>query len=69
MCKFYAELMDKNAVVGCNEFNNEYFSFDYEKKDGFIKGVFTAKKDIEMKSLSVTYDKDFDDDDLFYAKG
>ena len=69
MCKFYAELMDKDAVVGCKEFNNEYFSFDYEKKDGFIKGVFTAKKDIEMKSLAVTYDKDFDDDDLFYANG
>ena len=29
MCKFYAELMEKDAVVGCKEFNNEYFSFDY----------------------------------------
>ena len=69
MCKFYAELKVKDAVVGCKDFNNEYFSFDYEKKDGFIKGVFTAKQDMEMKSLAVTYDKDFDDDDLFYANG
>ncbi len=69
MCKFYAELMVKDAVVGCKDFNNEYFSFDYEKKDGFIKGVFTAKTDMEMKSLAVTYDKDFDSDDLFYANG
>ena len=69
MCKFYAELKENGAVVRCNSFDNEYFSFNYEKKDDSIKGVLTAKKGFEMQSLVVEYDKDFDDDDLFYANG
>ena len=69
MCKFYAELKENGAVVRCNSFDNEYFSFNYEKKDDSIKGVLTAKKGFEMQSLVVEYEKDFDDDDLFYANG
>ena len=67
MCKFYAELKENGAVVRCNNFDNEYFSFKYEKNDDSIKGMFTAKKNIEMMSLVVEYEKDFDNDDLFYA--
>ncbi len=69
MCKFYADLKEKGAVVRCNSFDNDYFSFNYEKNDNGIKGVFTAKKDLEMQNLVVTYEKDFDDDDIFYANG
>ena len=28
--KFYAELKEKGALVRCNSFDNEYFSFDYD---------------------------------------
>ena len=69
MCKFYAEVKENGAVARCNSFDNEYFSFKYEKKDDSIKGVLTAKKGFEMQSLVVEYDKDFDNDDLFYANG
>ena len=69
MCKFYAEVKENGAVARCNSFDNEYFSFKYEKNDDSIKGVLTAKKGFEMQSLVVEYDKDFDDDDLFYANG
>lgn len=51
MCKFYAELKENGAVVRCNSFDNEYFSFNYEKKDDSIKGVLTAKKALKCRAL------------------
>ncbi len=69
MCKFYAELIYDGSVVSCNNVENDYFDFKFVEKKSSIKGTLTAKKDIEMKSLVVAYEKDFDDNDLFYANG
>ena len=69
MCKFYAEFKYAGGTVGCTDFKNSHFDFEYEEKNGRIKGVLTAKKDIEMKKLAVKYEKKFNCDDLFYANG
>ena len=69
MCKFYAELKHNGSVVSCKDFENEYFDFKYDEKKGSIKATLTAKKDFEMVSLALEYEKDFDDKDLFYANG
>lgn len=69
MKNFYAELVCNGTFVSCNKTDNDYFNFKYSEKKSGIKGTLTAKKDFEMKSLILTYEKDFDDDDLFYANG
>ncbi|MBR5190495.1 MAG: hypothetical protein IKW34_00500, partial [Clostridia bacterium] len=69
MCKFYAELNHNGSVVSCKDFENEYFDFKYDEKKDSIKATLVAKKDFEMKSLVLEYEKDFDDNDLFYAIG
>ena len=42
--------------------------FNWEQFNGG-EPILTAKKGFEMQSLVVEYDKDFDNDDLFYANG
>ena len=69
MCKFYAELKHNGSVVSCKDFENEYFDFKYDEKKDSIKATLVAKKDFEMVSLALKYEKDFDDNDLFYANG
>ncbi len=69
MYKFYAEFKLDDAIISCNNLENDGFDFHYVEKKNSIKGVLVAKRDIEMKKLVVTYEKDFGDDDLFYANG
>lgn len=57
------------AIVKQNEFNGRAFSLDFEETENSIKGVLTAKCDLVMKSFEIECDKDFDDDDLFFANG
>lgn len=69
MFKLYTEMKVSGGDRAYSSFDNECFSFDFKQKDKSIKGVFSAKKDMIMKSLSLTTEKDFDSDDLFYANG
>ena len=69
MFKLYAEMKIAGGDRAYSSYENECFSFDLKENDKKIKGVFTAKKDMEMKSFALTTEKDFDDDDLFYANG
>ena len=69
MFKLYAEMKIAGGDRAYSSYENECFSFDLKENDKKIKGIFTAKKDMEMKSFALTTEKDFDDDDLFYANG
>ncbi len=69
MYKLYVELTQNGAAASYTSYDNDSFSFDLKEEKGSIKGIFTAKKDMMMKSLAITTEKDFDDDDLFYANG
>ncbi len=69
MYKLYVELTQNGAAASYTSYDNDSFSFELKEKKGSIKGIFTAKKDMMMKSLAITTEKDFDDDDLFYANG
>ena len=69
MYKLYVELTQNGAAASYTSYDNDSFSFELKEEKGSIKGIFTAKKDMMMKSLAITTEKDFDDDDLFYANG
>ena len=69
MYKLYVELTQNGATASYTSYDNDSFSFELKEKKGSLKGIFTAKKDMIMKSLAITTEKDFDDDDLFYANG
>jgi len=69
MYKLYVELTQNGASASYTSYDNDCFSFELKEKKGSLKGIFTAKKDMMMKSLAITTEKDFDDDDLFYANG
>ncbi len=57
------------VLVQQNELEGRGFSFKLDVTDKHIKGVLTAKSDITMQSLYMETEKDFDDDDLFFANG
>ena len=69
MFRLYAELTAGGSKAVYNDFNNESFSFKLEETESSIKGVFTAKKDITMSKFILKSEKNFDDNDLFYANG
>ena len=69
MFKLYAEMIIGGSKVAYKTFDNEAFKFDFVEEDDKIKGTFTAKKKMELTKLVLTTEKDFDDDDLFYANG
>lgn len=52
-----------------NAFDGRGFTFELEETDKSIKGVLKAKVDLTMKSFEIVCEKDFDDDDLFFANG
>ncbi len=57
------------ASVQQNDFEGRGFSFKLDVTDESIKGILVAKSDLEMKSFEIETEKDFDDDDLFFANG
>ena len=69
MFKLYAEFTVNGSKLTHNSFDNESFSFDLVEKKDSIKGVFTAKKNMTMSKFILKGEKDFEDDDLFYANG
>ena len=67
--KIKSQILIGKALVNQNDFDGRAFSFDLQQDEDSIKGVLTAKCDFVMKSFEIERDKDFDDDDLFFANG
>ncbi len=67
--KIRSEFLIGKALVKQNAFDGRAFSFDLKQTKDSIKGVLTAKCNLEMKSFEIECEKDFDDDDLFFANG
>ncbi|MBQ6625101.1 MAG: hypothetical protein IIX39_04720, partial [Clostridia bacterium] len=69
MFKLYSEITVGASKVVHKEFDNENFSFRLEETKDSIKGVFIARKNMTMSKFILKGERDFDDDDLFYANG
>lgn len=69
MFKLYAEMKTGGAVAAYSSFENDCYNFDFKEENGKIKGVFRAKKDIKMLNFTLSCEKNFESDDLFYANG
>ena len=67
--KIRSEFLIGKALVKQNAFDGRAFSFDFKHTKDSIKGILTAKCDLNMKSFEIECEKDFDDDDLFFANG
>ena len=67
--KLKSQILIGKAFVNQNDFDGRAFSFDFKQDKNSIKGVLKAKCDIVMKSFEMECEKDFDDDDLFFANG
>jgi alpha-galactosidase len=52
-----------------NNFDGRAFEFKFEETEKSIKGTLVAKCDMVMQSFWLEADKDFEDDDLFFANG
>ena len=69
MFKLYAEMKTGGAVAAYSSFENDCYNFDFKEENGKIKGVLRAKKDIKMLNFTLSCEKNFESDDLFYANG
>lgn len=58
-----------NATVSHMDFDNCHFSFELKDDGKFIKGILTAKADIEMETFAVTKPMEYSDDTLFFGNG
>ena len=67
--KLKSQILIGKALVNQNDFDGRAFSFDFKQDKNSIKGILKAKCDIVMKSFEMECEKDFDDDDLFFANG
>ncbi len=67
--KIKSQILIGKALVGQNDFDGRAFSFELKQDKESIKGVLKAKCDMVMKSFEIETEKDFDDDDLFFANG
>ena len=67
--KIKSQVLIGRATVNQDDFDGIAFSFELKEDKESIKGVLKAKKDMIMKSFEIESEKDFDDDDLFYANG
>ena len=67
--KIKSQVLIGRATVNQDDFDGIAFSFELKQDKESIKGVLKAKKDMIMKSFEIESEKDFDDDDLFYANG
>ncbi len=69
MYKFYAEVIKNGARSGHSGVENEDFKFDLTETDGEIHGTVTALTDLTFCSLSLTEEREYGFNDLFYANG
>ena len=67
--KIRSEFLIGKALVKQNAFDGRAFSLDFKQTKDSIKGILTAKCDLNMKSFEIECEKDFEDDDLFFANG
>lgn len=67
--KIRSEFLIGKALVKQNALDGRAFSLDFKQTKNSIKGVLTAKCDLDMKSFEIECEKDFEDDDLFFANG
>ncbi len=67
--KLNSKVLIGKATISQNDFDGRYFSLELKEDDKSIKGVITAKCDLTFKSFFLEAEKDFDDNDLFYANG
>ena len=67
--KIRSEFSIGKALVKQNAFDGRAFSLDFKQTKDSIKGILTAKCDLNMKSFEIECEKDFEDDDLFFANG
>ena len=52
-----------------SDFDNEGFTLELKEDENSIKAVIKVKKDIEMKSVRLSQEREYGFDDLFYANG
>ena len=64
-----SQLYIGKTLVQQNELEGRGFSMKLDVTEKSIKATLTAKADITMQSLEISTEKDFDDDDLFFANG
>ena len=64
-----SQLYIGKTLVQQNELNGRGFEMKLDVNEKSIKATLTAKADITMQSLEISAEKDFDDDDLFFANG
>ncbi len=67
--KIRSEFLIGKALVKQNALDGRAFSLDFKQTKDSIKGILTAKCDLDMKSFEIECEKDFEDDDLFFANG
>ncbi len=67
--KIRSEFLIGKALVKQNAFDGRAFSLDFKQTKDSIKGILAAKCDLDMKSFEIECEKDFEDDDLFFANG
>lgn len=69
MYNFYAEFTKDGVSSGVNTAENNDFMFSLTEENGRIKGTITAHADLTFRSLSLTAEREFGFNDLFYANG
>lgn len=67
--KIRSEFQIGKVAVKQNALDGRGFSLKLDVTDESIKCILTAKANLTMKSFEIECEKDFDDDDLFYANG
>ncbi len=69
MFKFFAQLTLNGKPFSTTSTDNDAFTLECSENDGVLIANLKAKADLTMSSLTLTYNKSFGDDDLFYANG
>lgn len=69
MFRLYCEAQTNGNNRGYVSFDNECFSFELNNTASRIKGVFKAKQNLKLNKLVLKCQRNFDDDDLFFANG
>lgn len=64
-----ARLESGGGEVVCNTYNNDYFSFTLNETLAGFTGTLMAKKAINMKEFSLSTERRFTTEDLFFANG
>ena len=67
--KIRSEFLVGKTIVKQNALDGRGFTLDLKQTKNSIKCVLKAKLNLEMKSFEIEKEKDFDDDDLFFANG